>query len=213
MGRPRKTIQTPRGYLSYSQIQLWKNDKERYRKLYYEDRQEFRFNNKEMEYGKIVADALEHEKKTDDLLTDAAMLLLPKYDVRDQEIRASINTKDGWIDILGKPDTLNSATKAFREYKTGKGRWTQSRAQNHPQMIFYALLIFVKYKIDLKEAYLDWIETEDTDQGIQPTGKVKSIRVEFKMSDILKCMAETIQIAKEIELDYASYIPEGDSWF
>ena len=37
-----------------------------------------------MEYGKVVADALEKGVQTGDLLTDAGMLLLPKYDVADK---------------------------------------------------------------------------------------------------------------------------------
>ena len=49
----RKVIQTPKGYLSYSQIQLWKADKQRYRKLYFANKSEHRLHNKEMEYGKI----------------------------------------------------------------------------------------------------------------------------------------------------------------
>lgn len=209
----RKTIQLPKGYLSYSQIQLWKANKERYRKLYYENKSEYRIRNKEMDYGKIVADALENEEKTDDVLTDAAMLLLPKYDIRDKEIWTSIKTKDGWIDLIGKPDTLNSITKAFREYKTGKGKWTQNKAQKHPQMVFYAMIIYLKYKIANSDAYLDWIETEDTINGIKPTGKVESFHVTFTMNDILKCMAETIKVAKEIEIDYASYVPEPEEEF
>lgn len=204
----KKIIQLPKGYLSYSQIQLWKSNKDRYRKLYYDNNQAYKIFNSGLEYGKIVADALENENDTGDLLTDAAMLLIKKYDVRDQEIRASIKSKFGWIDVLGRPDTLNSATKAFREYKTGRGKWTQNKAQKHPQMVFYAMLIYLKYKVILKEAYLDWIETEEIDGVVKPTGQIKSFRVEFTLQDILNCITETVRVAKEIEIDFASYIPE-----
>ena len=211
----KKVIQLPKEYLSYSQIQVWKHDKKRYKDLYFDNRQERRLENSGLEYGKIVADALEQEKDTGDVLTDAAMLLLPKYDVRDQEIRAEIKTKQGSFWIIGRPDTFNSATKAFREYKTGKGAWTQHKAQNHPQMLFYAMLIYLKHKVALTEAYLDWIETEDYTyhidgyefKGIRPTGLIKSFKIEFKLQDILSCMAETIKIAKEIELAWAAHVP------
>ena len=149
------------------------------------------------------------------------MQMLEKYDVRDQEIIVEIKTKHGWFTVLGRPDTLNSVTKAFREYKTGKGKWTQTKAQNHPQMIFYAMLVYLKHGVVLNEAYLDWIETQDVEEGfidedgfdwgkvkrVKPTGNVEHFHVTFTLGQILQCIAETIKVAEEIEIDFASYIP------
>lgn len=209
----KKYIQLPHEYISYSQCQLWMNDRQRYIELYFNNRNEFRMSNSGLEYGKKVALALEHENETEELLTDAAMLLLPKYDVRDQEIQAEIKTKDGWLKIVGRPDMLDSKTYNFREIKTGKGAWTQNKAQKHPQMIFYAMLIYLKHKIILSEAFLDWIQTEDTPEGIAPTGHVESFKVSFTLKDILDCTANTIKIAKEIELAFASHIPPPEEVF
>ena len=202
----KKIIQLPRGYISYSQKELWKASPERYAKVYFENLTPAP--NSGQEYGKVVAEALEHSKETGDLLTDSAMLLLPKYDVRDQEIKTFLKTKEGEITVLGRPDMLNSTTKEFREIKTGKIAWTARKAQGHPQMRFYAMLIFLAYKVQLHDAYLDWIETEDTPKGIKPTGRVESFKVAFGMSDILNEMAETSKVAKEIEVAFASYIPD-----
>jgi hypothetical protein len=206
-----KKIQLPKEHISYSQIQLWKNDKERYKKIYFENRIEYRLNNPGLKYGKVVADALENEGETGDLLTDSAMVLLKKYDIRDQEIIAEINTEEGSFNVVGKPDTLDSQTKNFREYKTGKTKWTQKKAQNHPQMIFYAMLIYLKYKVILKDAYLDWIETEkDEFDEIKPTGRVMSFHVVFSLTKILECLEETVRIAKEIETEYMTHIPSEE---
>lgn len=163
-----------------------------------------------MEYGKVVAEALEKERETGDLMTDSAMLLLVKYDLRDQEITTEIKTKEYIVPVIGRPDTLDSVTKAFREYKTGKGRWTQNKAQKHPQMRFYAMLIYLKYKTLTKEAWLDWIETEKTPEGIKPTGRVESFHINLTMTDILETMKETVEVAKEIEIAFASHetVPE-----
>lgn len=204
----KKIIQLPKGYISYSQLQLWQNDKKRYKEIYFDGRDELRVSNAGMEYGKIVATALEKGTDTDDLLTDSAMFLLPKYDIADQEIDTFLKTKDGWIRILGRPDTMDSKTFDFREYKTGKTSWSQKKAQNHLQMRFYAMLIYLKHKKILKEAYLDWIETEQGPEGIRPTGRVESFRVEFQLQDILATMALTSKIAKEIEIEFASHIPD-----
>jgi len=185
--------------------------------------QAMRLNNSGMDYGKTVATALENEESTGDLLTDAAMLLLPKYDIRDKEIQVETKTKDGWLKIIGKPDYLNSKTKEFYETKTGKGKWTQTKAQKHPQMIFYAMLIYLAYGVVLNDAYLNWIETEDVLEPykesdwllkdrkvIKPTGNVQTFKVTFTLTDILKTLAETVKVAKEIEIAWSMHVkPES----
>lgn len=208
----KKYIQLPQGYLSYSQIQLWKNDPKRYIAIYMDGRDELRVTNAAMEYGKVVADALEAEKETGDLLTDASMLMLKKYDVQDQKMTVEFKTKYGWLAIVFRPDTFNSLTHAFREYKTGKSPWTYKKAQEHPQMRFYAMGIYLKFKTFLKDAYLDWIETEDSPEGIVPTGRVSSFLVTFTKEMLLKEMAETIRVAREIETVFVTHIKKDIPW-
>lgn len=203
----KKIIQLPKGYLSYSQIQMWKKDRERYEHIYF-DGEKANYTNDGMEYGREVASMLEDGVESDDALTNMAMALLPKYDIRDQEIRTEFNTKDGWVGILGRPDTMDSRSFAFREYKTGKTKWTQSKAQRHPQLKFYQMLIYVAHGTLLRETYLDWIETEKVEEfvdgipviSIKPTGRVESFRVILTMNDLLETMAETTRVAREIEL-------------
>ncbi len=215
----KKIIQLPKTYLSYSQISLWKSSPQRYIELYMNNNQAMRLNNSGLAYGKVVADALEKGVETGDILTDAAMLLLPKYDVADKEIRATVKTKDGCFDIIGRPDSLDSKTKEFYEFKSGKGRWTLNKAQKHPQLIFYALLIYLAYGVVLKGAKLIWIQTEDViepykegdwlpgdKKSIKPTGRIEVFVVNFTLSDILNTLASTIKIAKEIEIAYISHI-------
>lgn len=206
----KKYIQLPKGYLSYSQIQLWKNDPERYIAIYMDGRDELRTTNAGMEYGKIVADALEKGVDVGDLMTDSAMLLLKKYDTPDQEIRTDMKTKYGWLSLVAKPDTRDSVTHDFREYKTGKNAWTEKKAQNHPQMIFYAMVIYIKFKTLISRAWLDWIETEAVmnDVGvneIMPTGRVESFLVTFTLGDVLREMQETIRVAREIETAWVTH--------
>lgn len=214
----KRYINLPKGYLSYSAIQLWKNNKARYI-AYYMDGGDNNISNSGMAYGKMVADALEHEQSTGDLLTDAAMLLLPKYDIRDKEIQVETKTDAGWLKLIGRPDYLNSETKEFYETKTGRGKWTQAKAQKHPQMLYYAMLIYLAYGVVLKDAYLNWMETEEVlepykegdwlpgdKKVVKPTGHVETFKVTFTLTDILKCMAETIRVAKEIELEWVAHI-------
>lgn len=210
----KRYIQLPKGYLSHSQIMMWKSSPERYKKLYFEGRQEYALHNESMEYGKKFAEALEFEKETDDLLTDASILLLPKYDVRDKEMIAEIKTPYGWLKVVGRPDTFNSVSYEFREYKTGKTPWTQAKAQKHHQMRFYAMIIYLNKKKALRDAYLDWIETEKLPDGtIKPTGKTKSFRVEIGLPAILQTLKETIDVARDIELAYASHVQPPEDEF
>lgn len=211
-------IQLPREHISYSQVSLFKSDPKRYAELYFNNDKSFALNNSGLSYGKVFAESLEHEVETGDLLTDAALLLIPKMDVRDKEIAIEIKTDSGWLKIIGRPDMLDSVSKNFLEVKTGKIKWTQNKAQKHPQMIFYAMLIYLAYGVVLKDAQLVWIQTEEVitphspldwlpedRKVIKPTGHVETFKVEFTLKDILNCLAETIRVAKEIELEFAAH--------
>lgn len=207
----KKHIQLPKDYLSYSQMMLWVNSPEKYKQIYFDQRDELRTSNRGQEYGKVVADALENGIETGDLLTDAAMLMLPKYDIADKEIVAELVTKAGIIPLLGKPDSMDSKTKRFIEFKTGNGRnpWTRSKAQNHPQMRFYAMVIYLAYGVMLDDALLVWIETdyegEYPNHVIKPTGRVESFTVTFTRKDLFDTMAAVSKVAKEIAIAYAAH--------
>jgi len=205
----KKYIQLPRGYLSQSQVALWQRNPEQYKAIYFDGRDELRPSNSGMTYGKVVADALEHGIQTGDLLTDAATLLLPKYDVMDVEFRAELKTPSGWIEILAKPDSLDSVTKDFYEYKTGKTAWTQTKAQMHLQMHWYATAIYLKYGV-IPKAKLIWIETEmsifEGGDHVRPTGRVEEFEVTFQLRNILNTMALITKVAKEIEVAWASHV-------
>lgn len=198
-------IQLPHHHLSHSQRELWKSDPKRYAALYFDGRDEMRVSNSGQEYGKVVADALEKGIQTGDVLTDSAMLLLPKYDVADQPIEVDMKTKHGWLHLIAKPDTFDSKTFAFREYKTGKNPWTQKKAQNHPQMIFYAVCIWLKHGVKLEKAHLDWIETALEDGVVKPTGRVETFEVTFSPEQYLETMTDMVKTALEIELAWASH--------
>jgi len=210
----KKIIQTPRGYLSFSQITLWMSNRDRYKKLYFDSDDSARFSNSGMEFGGLVADALENQTETNDLLTDIAIELLPKYDVRDQEIRVSMKTKDGWIDIVGKPDSLDSETKNFYEFKTGKVPWTQAKAEKHLQLKMYALLVYLKYGVRVDHTELIWMETHtDVDGRVQPTGRIERFKVKITLKDILETMSLISKVAKEIEADWVIYEPAPEISF
>jgi len=204
----KKVIQLPKGYLSYSQISLWMSSPERYKKIYFNADDSYRFTNTGMDFGKVVADALEREEQTNDLLTDIAIDLLPKYDVRDKEIVTTLKTKDGAITVVGKPDSLDSVTKNFYEFKTGKVKWTQEKVNKSLQLKIYATVIYLEYGVLLDRAELVWMETfNDSDGKIQPTGNIERFILPITKKDIMHTMSLISRVAKEIESEWVLYTP------
>jgi len=135
-------------------------------------------------------------------------LLLPKYDVRDVAFETEIKTKAGWLRILAKPDYLNSETKDFVEVKTGLSTypWTQKKADNHLQMIFYAVCIWQKYGVMLDGAKLAWIETERGGLETRPTGRIEVFPVTFTKAQHLHTLMKIVEAAKEIEVAWAAHV-------
>ena len=210
----KKYIQLPKSYLSFSQITLWQSNPERYKKLYFEGDQSYNFTNDGMRFGSKVADALEHKTQTGELLTDIAIELMPQYDVRDEEIVADLKTEDGWIKVLGRPDSLDSETKDFVEFKTGKVKWTQTKAEKHLQLRFYAMLIYLEYGVVPGNVALIWMEThKNTDGETEPTGRIEKFPVKIELKDILETMAITSKVAKEIEAAWVIYERPADPKF
>jgi hypothetical protein len=178
--------------------------------------------NKAMEYGSVVANAIENGEETGDLLTDAAIALLPKYDIRDKDMYGELKTRYGWLKILSHPDTMDSKTLALREYKTGMVKWTQRKADKWFQLKFYAMLIYICYGKLPPTVHLDWIQTEkvlveDPFLGeieiIRPTGHVETFEVKITLQDVLETMNAVTKAAHEIEIAWASHIPEPDKPF
>ena len=216
--KSKRLIQLPKGYLSYSQAQLWLNDQHKYAQLYFDNRDELRTTNLGQEYGKVVATLLERGEQSEDLLTDTAMFLLKKYDLADKEIVTTLKTKDVDVPLLLRPDSMDSTTKAFLEYKTGKHPWTQHKAQNHLQLKFYALGIYNEFGVLPPSIELIWIETEQVEiagQGdgpnvkeIKPTGRIETFPVTYTIKDILETSALILRVAKEIEVAFTMHTPD-----
>lgn len=202
-----RKIQLPKPYLSYSQMDLWKRNKASYKQKYFDGRDDLFSSNRAMDYGKVVADLLERDERHDDVLTDTAMFLLPKYDVRDKEFRAIVTSDTEEVEILIKPDSLDSATHNFYEYKTGKVPWTIKKAQNHLQMHYYAVGIFFTHQ-KIPTASLIWIETEHVENEVKPTGKIEEFPVHIDLETISWCANDIINVAKEIELEWLTHIPD-----
>ena len=153
-----KTYNLPRGYLSYSAYSLWKSSKDQYRKRYYLN--EPSFQSAETVFGKKV-----HEKfEKDDYVVGSETMI---------EVDLTPELK-----LLGYIDSFNIDNLSFVDYKTGhlskagKVPWDNLKVRKHKQLVFYSLLIRIKYGSYNKKAQLHWIETEFTKETREFDGHI-----------------------------------------
>ena len=197
-----KKLSNPRGYLSYTQVDLWLRSPTKYKEQYFYGNDEG-IKNAYMDYGKATADAIESGVETGDALFDTAITLLTKYSKIEHEIQATLQTPYGSVDLLGKLDTFDPETLNFREYKTGKTIWTEHRAKKHRQLHHYQLLIWLKHGKISQNIALDWLETEKlADSSVAFTGKKRSFVVDITMVDVINYMSLVSTVAKEIDQEY-----------
>jgi len=194
-------LKNPRGYLSYTQIDMWRRNKQRYIANYImgEDRT---FTNSGIEHGKKTSEALETGEAGGDAIMEAVLALLPHYSEREYEMRVTMRTKDGEVDLLGKLDTFDPKKLRIREYKTSRNMWTQKQAQRHPQLHHYATMIYLKYGKLPTECWLDCIETEEGDEGVRFTGNIQSFHVKIGLTEVLEYMSLANRVAREIDAEY-----------
>lgn len=192
----------PRGYISWSQLSLYKQNKEKYISKYILG-EEVDFENSGLKYGKIISELLESNKKSQNETENILKIVLPKYKEREKEISVKMKTKNGDVVLLGKLDTYQSGK--FREYKTGTIIWTQEKANNHDQITFYSLMLFLKNQ-EIPQSHLDWIETKNENDEISLTGKIKSFEVKKSLSDLLLLKKEIEKMAIDVSRIYLNKI-------
>lgn len=173
----KKGVSDRLAYLSWSKLALWEMDKEKFRQVYFEGMQ---IETYAMAKGKNMAEAMELGSAVgQDPIIQQGLLLFPQDGKAEHEIKVDC----GACPILGKIDRFNLKNKTFREYKTGRWPWTQKKVNDHGQITFYYYLIWLKYKVMPKIAWLDWL---CTDEQSDDYGKVKSFPTVRSMSDLIK---------------------------
>lgn len=176
----KRTNTSPKGYLSWSQLNLYEKDPNLYYQVYIEGLDQFR--TKYLELGKRMSECLEkgydEERNT---LFETAAVLLPGYPHREFDIKAELEG----IPLLGKLDGWNEKTMTIGEYKTGKN-WTQAMVDQSGQLTFYALLVWLKYKKLPDKILLHWIRTEEDEVGnLNLTLDIKTFPTQRKLKDLI----------------------------
>lgn len=205
MAKKNKII-LPKGYLSWSQVWLWTTRRKEYIKKYFYG--EDTFVTKEMRFGKKFAEAMDGKYIEDKIIMEI-IGLAERYDVMEKKFEVNFKIELGDIPLIGFLDTFDSKTFAFREYKTGKTKWTQKRADGHGQIDFYTFMIYLESKKLPPQIHLDWFETMNSDAGgIQLTGNIQSFPVEKTLGNIMEIGNLIKRVACEITIEYRKHMEE-----
>lgn len=114
----------------------------------------------------------------------------------------------GFIDNSAETGKID----AFREFKTGKTPWTQERADDHWQLYFYAVMLEEETGHIPKTAYLDWIVTENDENGnIVPTGEIKTFEVQIDPERVKKLRIKIPGYLKAMNEEYEKWL-DSQEW-
>ena len=140
-----------------------------------------------MSYGSLLADSLEADELSGDLLLDLAMTRLPKYELRDESFIVELKDQEKVIPILAKPDSAKADYSAFYEFKTSTRRWTQTMADESNQITFYAMAMWLKTGKIPKDIELIDVQVAYQDDGrLAPTGEIFRFPTKRTLVDIIK---------------------------
>src|SRR3990167_7176213 len=130
-----------RPYLSHSAMTLWNKNTELFKAKYLEGK-DFGMN-RGQHLGREVAEALENDTETGDIVKDLVLAQIPSYEIRDKEIRMTLTGKEE-VPLLIKPDSVKADHSAFLEIKTGlQGTWNQEKVNKDDQLTFYATGLYI----------------------------------------------------------------------
>lgn len=198
----------PRGYLSYSAFTLWQSDKDRFRKKYYLGEDDFQ--TAETIFGHQIAKKLEDGEKIEGV---------KEYEKAEKKIEVQLI--EG-LKILGYLDGFTEDTLKIVELKTGhvnkdgKAPWDNLKVRRHKQLVFYCLLVNLKYGKYNPDVTLQWLETEFKEDQIEfnghiltaksktleLTGKIETFERHIEQWELDKLKEDIIKVAEEISNDY-----------
>jgi hypothetical protein len=172
-------------------MDLLEHSVEKWKDLYF--RGEQRRANSGMMFGRKMAEGLENEEATGDIVLDLLMERIPKFEIRDKAITAEMKNGKKTVPLLAKPDTMKADMTAFKEYKTGQEPWTKKKADESGQITFYATTMYLITGRIPADIELVWVQTEKQPNGsldvkIGATGEIRVFKTARTMADILKMM-------------------------
>lgn len=204
-----KPVIIPRGYCSWSSLDLLEQSEERWVRKYC-DPDYVDYSTIEQEFGKTFAEVMDGQPTDDDMIA-LVKSATPKYEMGEVIVEATLNAMGRSVKLLGRMDSYDPVTHAFIDHKTGKTKWNQKMADKHGQLLFYKVIRYILSRV-IPDSTLVWIQTEDSwdeENGRQIvfTGRLpESFVVVHSYADILKMMQRIMKGALRMEELYQQYI-------
>lgn len=185
----------PREYFSWSQFDLWNRSKKQYYERYILNKPFFE--TKYIKKGKQFANMIASGELSSDANLNDVLMQVQRGDIFEYEIECKLgithHTLKGFI------DSANADGTHFFEYKTGKELWDDDRVQDNKQILFYALMYYLKYGT-IPTCTLIWIETiEDIEGNLIFSGRVDEFHREFYLQDLVRLHVDIFNTITEIE--------------
>lgn len=182
----------PKGYLSWSQMQIWMNNRDRYIREYFEDAK--RLDTRYLRFGSafskmvenlceimnripnrmLAIEELRKEYPMDDNMVSVLMELdiegISEFQIGNsgkQGDPCSVVKVRGIVPVLAFFDKYIRRTNALREYKTGLAPWTMAKVIKHDQLPYYGVCLKWAGLPLPPYADLDWIETKEVEEERQ----------------------------------------------
>lgn len=148
--------------MSWSQFSCWETNKKQWFDRYILGKKGYA--TKEMVYGNVIGDRIQNEP---DFVPSIPRLKHFEYTIKCTFER---------IPLIGHID--NYEHSVVHEFKTGKVSWTQKRVDDHRQLDFYAMLLWLSEKIPPQtlKIRLYWLPTEDVVE-VSEYGHDVSVRI------------------------------------
>lgn len=197
-----KKYNLPKQWLSFSQMDMFTNRREQYRREYYT--QGIKATSPEMRYGSHIHKLIETNHDS--------VSHIPRYDMPEYKIFTYVDD----VPILAFLDSYNSLTHEFIDYKTGKTKWTQKRVDELKQLPLYALLIDITTGSNENTlAQVVWIETMKQKgitlgplkggTTIECTGVVKIFDRTITFDEKMDTKEWVLKCAQEISNDFTKW--------
>jgi hypothetical protein len=210
----------PKGYLSYSAMMLWKQNKVKYREKYYGN-QEYDLDTPFTRFGKDIATTLEDKKK---VKAHPVLSKVPLYSTSEYPLKFEVEG----VPIKGYIDSFDKRWNKIIEIKTGirtpsgAPTWDQVRVRKHDQVLLYSLGVKETLGSVHPIVKLIWIETCWKEQckevtfgnntwtecgpGLDLTGHFEVFEREIREWEYDRMRSEIVRIASEISEDYSRYL-------
>jgi hypothetical protein len=198
------TIMLPKPYISFSQLALFSQNKEQYRKQYYE--QQYSGSSPELRYGSHVHKLYENN--------DPSVSHLPRYDIPEKRFEVTIEG----IQVVGIIDSLSSFDLSFIDLKSGAKKWTEKKVTQHKQLPFYAMILSAIHEQYEYNSSILWVGTRKIyKQGwdgesyrskkydIELTGEWLKLDRVITRDDIMATKEWLVSTTMAISSDYAEY--------